>query len=160
MNDTFIIDLIRRLGCTHSERVKDGLIRDKPLTPLFKAGDNEDLIHEPAPGKSLWFWAGRNKLERIAITLKAQSERELVCIGELPLPFTNKMDQESVHAKLGVPNRLMGSAKLPLPIGITDGWDAYRLDASLHHNAEVAIQFMANQSVSGLAFRLIEKGHD
>ena len=50
--------------------------------------------------------------------------------------------------------------KLPLPAGNTGGWDAYRLDGSLHQNAEVAIQFMADKSVSGLAFRVIKKEDD
>lgn len=160
MDANRIISLIKALGRTHEELVANELIQSEPMEPLFKEGKNEDLIHEPALGISLWFWAETKRLEQIAITLKAQSRHELVYTGELPLPFTKNMDQPSVHAKLGVPDRSMGPAKLPKPIGITGGWDAYRLDSSLHHNAEVAIQFMADKSVSGLAFRVIKKEDD
>ena len=160
MSANLIIDLVKALGRTHQELVMSGLIQDKPLIPLCEESENEDLIYEPTPGISLWFWAETKRLERIAITLKAQSRRELVYAGELPLPFTKNMDQPSVHAKLGVPDRSMGPAKLPKPIGVTGGWDAYRLDSSLHHNAEIAIQFSADKTAVGLAFRLIDTGHD
>lgn len=70
------------------------------------------------------------------------------------------MDQAGVRAVLGEPYRSKGPAKLPPPIGVTGGWDAYRLGKPVHPNAEVAIQFLGDKSASGLAFRLINKGHD
>ena len=70
------------------------------------------------------------------------------------------MDQASVRARLGEPYRSKGPAKLPPPIGTTGGWDAYRLGNTVHPNAEVAIQYLGDKSVSGLSFRLIDKGHD
>ncbi|MFD2640983.1 DUF6392 family protein [Pseudomonas japonica] len=160
MDANTIISLVKGLGRTHEELVMARLIQDTALTPLFKEGDNEDLIHKPVPGISLWFWAETSRLERIVITLVPRDKGIPAYTGELPLPFTRKMNQAGVHAALGVPDRSQGPAKLPLPAGMTGGWDAYRLDRALHHNAEVAIQFMADKSASGLAFRLIDKGHD
>lgn len=160
MNANKLINLVKSLGRTYRELVQEGLVRDEALRPLFKEGENEDLIQTAEPGIELWFWAHTERLERITITLTAQFEGEHVYKGELPLPFTHKMDQPGIHAKLGTPDDSKGPVKLPLPIGMTGGWDAYRLDRSLHHNAEVAIQFLADKSVAGMAFRLIDLGHD
>ncbi|OLS62230.1 DUF6392 family protein [Pseudomonas putida] len=160
MNAEKLISLVKGLGRTYKELIAENLIRNEPLRPLFKEGENEDLIQKVEPGMELWFWEKTERLERITVTLASYFEGETVYVGELPLPFTHKMDQPSVHARLGVPDRSLGPTKLPLPIGMTGGWDAYRLDGSLHQNAEVAIQFGADKVAVGLAFRLIDTGHD
>lgn len=160
MNAEKLISLVKGLGRTYKELVAEDLVRSEPLRPLFNEGENEDLIQKIEPGMELWFSEDTERLERITITLSAYFKEETVYTGELPLPFTQKMDQPSVHARLGVPDRSMGPTKLPLPIGMTGGWDAYRLDGSLHQNAEVAIQFGADKVAVGLAFRLIDTGHD
>ncbi|MFD2642341.1 DUF6392 family protein [Pseudomonas japonica] len=160
MNAKEIINLVSSLGRTYKDLVAAGQIQDRALIPLFKEGENEDLIYKPAPGMELWFWAETTRLERIVITLIARTEGTSVYSGELPIPFTHKMDQVSIHEKLGKPDHSKGPAKLPPPFGMTGGWDAYRLDQTIHPNAEVAIQFREDRSASGLAFRLIDKGHD
>lgn len=160
MDAVTINRLVRGLGRTYSELLTDGLLHEGALAPLFKEGENEDLIQKPAPGIELWFWAETKKLERIVITLSTLIEGDPIYTGELPAPFTHRMDQAGVRALLGEPYRSKGPAKLPPPIGVTGGWDAYRLGKTVHSNAEVAIQFLGDKSASGLAFRLIDKGHD
>lgn len=152
--------LVRSLGRTYSELTGDGVIEEQALTPFLKNNENEDLVHKPLPGMELWFWAGTMKLERIVITLIPRTADAPAYKGELPMPFVHQMTQLSIRAILGEPHKSKGPAKLPPPIGVTGGWDAYRLDGSIHPNAEVAIQFLADKSACGLAFRLIDKGHD
>ena len=128
--------------------------------PLISEGKNEDLVQKPTPGIELWFWAETRRLERIVITLSALVDGDPVYTGELPNPFTHKMDQAGIRTLLGEPYQSKGPAKLPPPIGVTGGWDAYRLAQVFHPNAEVVVQFLADKSAGGLAFCLIDKGHD
>lgn len=152
--------LVRGLGRTYSDLISEGLLREGGLVPLFKVGENEDFIHKPAPGIELWFWAETKKLERIVITLSTLIGGDPIYTGELPTPFSRHMNQAGVRALLGEPYLSKGPAKLPPPIGVTGGWDAYRLGKTVHPNAEVAIQFLGDKSASSLVFRLIDKGHD
>ena len=152
--------LIKGLGRTYEALLADGLVRGAPPTPLFTEGENEDLIQKPAPGIELWFWAETHRLERIVITLSALVDGDPVYTGELPNPFTHKMSQASVRTLLGEPYQSKGPAKLPPPIGVTGGWDAFRLGHTFHPNAEVAIQYLGDHCAAGLAFCLINKGHD
>lgn len=160
LNANQLIDLVKGLGLTHKELVATSLIKNETLTPLFNEEENEDLIYKPEQGIELWFWKKTTKLERIVITLIPRSAGKSAYTGELPAPFSHRMDQDSIQKKLGIPDHSKGPAKLPPPFGMTGGWYAYKLDKKLHFNAEVAIQFRADKLVSGLAFRLIEKGHD
>ncbi|MBX8483537.1 DUF6392 family protein [Pseudomonas cichorii] len=152
--------LIQGLGRSYEALLADGVIENSPLKPLFSGDENEDLILKPEPGIELWFWAQTRKLERIVITLSGVAKDEPVYVGELPKPFTHTMDQPSIRASLGEPYQTKGPTKLPPPIGTTGGWDAYRLEHATHANAEVVAQYLANKSVCGLAFGLINKGHD
>lgn len=160
MDATTINRFVRALGSTYGELLADGLAQGKMPAPLFNEGENEDLVQQLVPGIELWFWADTSRLERISVTLQQLVDRDTTYTGELPTPFTHNMDQASVRARLGEPYRSKGPAKLPPPIGTTGGWDAYRLGNTVHPNAEVAIQYLGDKSVSGLSFRLIDKGHD
>lgn len=160
MDAVMINRLVRGLGRTYEELLADGVIQDSPPTPLFSSGENEDLILKPEPGIELWFWAQTKRLERIVVTLAELVKGDPVYCGELPTPFVHSMDQTSVRAMLGEPYQSRGPAKLPPPIGSTGGWDAYRLGHATHANAEAVAQYLANKSVCGLAFTLVNKGHD
>lgn len=160
MDAVTINRLVKGLGRTYDALLADGLVRGAPLAPLFTEGKNEDLIQKPAPGIELWFWAETRRLERIVITLSALVDGDLVYTGELPNPFTHNMDQTGVRALLGEPYQSKGPAKLPPPIGVTGGWDAYRLGQTYHSNAEVVVQYLGDHSAGGLAFCLMDKGHD
>ncbi|MDU9390193.1 DUF6392 family protein [Pseudomonas sp. zfem002] len=148
------------LGRTFQGLVREGLLVDGPLFPSSAEGVNEEMICEPVAGVEFWFWQETMRLDRIVITLTARISGISVYKGELPEPFAHGMNQAEVREKLGQPYRSMGEVKLPLPIGLTGGWDAYRLASSTHPNAEVVIQYLSDKSVCGLAFRLIDKGHD
>lgn len=74
--------LVRGLGRTYTELLADGLLHEGTLVPLFKEGENEDLIQKPAPGIELWFWAETKRLERIVITLSTLIEGDPIYTGE------------------------------------------------------------------------------
>lgn len=160
MNASMIDRWVKYLGFTYEELVAEGLPMNSLPVPLWTDGWNEDLIQYPTPGIELWYSATTRRLERIAITLTEPFSEEPVYAGELPEPFSHRMDQYSIRALLGELYQSKGPAKLPPPIGITGGWDAYRLGQTLHPNAEVAIQYWKDKSVAGLAFCLINKAHD
>ncbi|TWR82614.1 DUF6392 family protein [Pseudomonas saxonica] len=157
MDAETINSLIKVLGHTYEKLLAEGLALGSSPTPLFPEGQNEDLIQKPAPGVELWFCAENRKLERTVITLSPIFNDDPVYEGELPKPFTRKMDQDGVRALMGEPYQSKGPVKLPPPIGITGGWDAYRID---HTNAEVVVQYLKDKSACGLAFCLIDKGSD
>lgn len=159
MDAVTINRLARGLGRTYEELLSEGVIQGIPV-PLCSEGMNEDLILKPAPGIELWFWAESKRLERVVITLATLVEGDPLYTDELPTPFTHKMDQESVRALLGAPYQSKGPVKLPPPIGVTGGWDAYRLTQTFHPNAEIVVQYLGDKSAAGLAFELIDKDHD
>ncbi|RMI00632.1 DUF6392 family protein [Stutzerimonas nitrititolerans] len=159
MDAVTINRLARGLGRTYDELVSESLIQGSPV-PLFTEGRNEDLIHKPAPGIELWFWAETKKLERVVITLAALVQGDELYTGELPTPFTHRMNQSGVRDLLGDPYQTKGPVKLPPPIGVTGGWDAYRLGQAFHPNAEIVVQYLQDTTAAGLAFELIDKGHD
>lgn len=160
MNAAEIISLVKKLGSTYEAIRDEGLIDGPAPHPLFKNDENEDLIHKPAPGIELWFQTETKVLERIVIALLSRVEGDPVYIGELPTPFTHKMDKRGIHNLLGEPWQSRGPVKLPLPIGITGGWDAFRLAQTMHPNAEVAVQYTGDEAATGLAFCLIDEVHD
>ena len=157
MDAVTINSLIKGLGHTYEELLTQGLTPGSSPIPLFSEDRNEDLIHKPAPGIELWFCAENRQLERVVITLSPIFDDDPVYEGELPESFTRNMDQDSVRAVIGEPYQSKEPSKLPPPIGITGGWDAFRID---HTNAEVVAQYLKDKSACGLAFSLIDKGSD
>lgn len=157
MDAVTINRLIKGLGHTYEELIADGLVLGSSPTPLFTEGQNEDLIQKAAPGIELWFCAVTRRLERIVMTLSPIFDDDPVYEGELPIPFIRKMDQDGVRALVGEPYQSKGPAKLPPPIGITGGWDAFRID---HIHAELVVQYLKDKSVCGLAFCQIDKDTD
>nr|WP_314876622.1 DUF6392 family protein [uncultured Pseudomonas sp.] len=151
--------LIKGLGQTYETLLADDLVSGVPPVQLLTGGNNEDLIQKPALGIELWFWAETRRLERITVTLTAVVDSDQVYTGELPNPFTLSMRQADIRAVLGEPYQSKGPAKLPPPIGVTGGWDAYRFGQDTHTNAEVVVQYLSDHSVAGLAFCLIDRGH-
>lgn len=148
------------LGCTYEELVAGGMISSsQPLTELFK-GDDE-LIQNPTPGISLWFWAETRRLEKIIITLIKTVDDQTIYTGGLPPPFSLKMNKIGVYALFGEPMQSKGPAKIPGSGGqISGGWDAYRLQERIHPNARVGFSYTADMKVKTLAFALIDPGHD
>ena len=157
MDAVTINSLIKGLGHTYEELLTQGLTPGSSPIPLFSEDRNEDLIHKPAPGIELWFCAENRQLERVVITLSPIFDDDPVYEGELPESFTRNMDQDSVRAVIGEPYQSKEPSKLPPPIGITGGWDAFRID---HIHAELVVQYLKDKSVCGLAFCQIDKDTD
>lgn len=108
MDAETINSLIKVLGHTYEKLLAEGLALGSSPTPLFPEGQNEDLIQKPAPGVELWFCAENRKLERTVITLSPIFNDDPVYEGELPKPFTRKMDQDGVRALMGEPYQSKG----------------------------------------------------
>ncbi|WP_294734658.1 DUF6392 family protein [uncultured Pseudomonas sp.] len=160
MDAAKIACLVKGLGQTYGELCGENLLRDGSIKPLFATGENTYFIDKPEPGVELWFWAETMRLERIVFCLIPLAKREPPYTGDLPAPFTRVMSQESLHKMLGVPHESKPPMKLPLPIGVTGGWDSYRLSAEIHRSAKVGAQYLPDKSVCGLAFTLVDMGHD
>lgn len=148
------------LGRTYDELLIEQLVGAESIKPLFENSQNSYFIQKPAPGVELWFWAETMRLERIVFCLVAIATDEPSYKGELPAPFSLVMNLESIRSTFGEPHEFQGPVRLPLPIGVTGGWDSYRLSLQFHPNAKVAAQYLPNKSVCGLAFTLIDTGHD
>lgn len=147
---------ISGLGRTAHELISTGVVKNEAFLPSPREGSAEDLISKPIPGIELWFGAKTMRLERVIVTLKGRLETIKTYKGDLPLPFTSDMTQLTIREKLGEPYQVGNPVKMPLYIGFTGGWDAYRLHSSIHPNAEIAIQYLADKTVCGLAFCLLD----
>ncbi|CAN2969833.1 hypothetical protein METHPM2_150022 [Pseudomonas sp. PM2] len=100
------------------------------------------------------------RLERIVFCLISLAQGEPKYSGELPVPLTLSMNQDSIRKTLGTPHESKGPVKLPLPIGASGGWDSYRLSLETHSNARIAVQYLSDKTVCGLAFTLVDMGRD
>ncbi len=158
--DVVMIDkLVRNLGRTYDELLVDGLISDIPLKQSFESNENEELIQVAESGIELWFWEKTKRLERILFSLSKMAEGDSIYTGELPPPFTHKMDRTGVRAMLGEPIE----SKEPIKIMLNKGFgarDAYRVEASAHPNARVGFQYRNDNTVCTMGFSLIDRGHD
>ncbi|HBO4049209.1 DUF6392 family protein [Pseudomonas aeruginosa] len=151
---------VKSLGRTYDELVREGVVPDRPLTPLLSGGESEELIQSSAPGVKLWFWAETKRLEKVMITLIQSVEGQEVYAGELPAPFVLRMDQNGVRELLGKPLESKGPVKLPGGLGMRGGWDAYLLQEKTHPSARVGFSYTADMKVKTLAFALLNPGHD
>ncbi|MDR9863568.1 MULTISPECIES: DUF6392 family protein [Pseudomonas] len=149
---------ILSLGRPYDAMVAEGVIPNMPLQQLYKGRDWLDI--EPEDGLELSFWAETKRLEAVYITLLKTTPSTVPYQGELPKPFVPAMSQAQVRANFCEPMDSKGPIKMPQPMGMTGGWDAYRLDPASHPNIKVAFQYTASLMVDTLVFTLIDKGHD
>lgn len=149
---------IKNLGQTYDTLVAKGVIPNQPLQELYPDRDLLDIII--APGLSMSFWAETKRFETLFITLLKTTPSTAEYKGELPKPFAPVMSQSEVRANFGEPMVSKGPVKMPQPMGMTGGWDAYRLDPVTHPNTKVVFQYTATLAVNTLVFSLIDKGHD
>lgn len=149
---------ITSLGGRYEVLVAEGVIPNKPLQELYPGRDLLDVII--APGLSMSFWAQTRQLETLFITLLKTTPSTTAYKGELPEPFSLLMRQSDVRTRLGEPMASKEPVKMPQPMGMTGGWDAYLLDVIAHRNKKVVFQYTATGEVSTLVFSLVDKGHD
>ncbi|MBN6712532.1 DUF6392 family protein [Pseudomonas capsici] len=158
MGTTTIEGYIKALGETYESLLGQGFF---PSTKPWKIFDDDDQFSlNIENGLSLTFHEGTRKLESIFITLIKTTPSTAEYKGLLPRPFVSEMNQSEVHASFGEPMASKGQVKMPKPMGMTGGWDAYRLYPAIHPNAKVVFQYTAALLVNTLVFSLIDKGHD
>lgn len=149
---------IKSLGRPYGALTADGVIPNQPLQELY---EGRDRLHiEPEPGLSLSFWAETKRLETLFITLVKTTPSTLEYKGELPKPFISTMTQSGVRSNFGEPMESKGPVKMPQPMGMTGGWDAYQLDSVTHPNIKLVFKYTTTMQVKTLVFTLINKGHD
>ncbi len=149
---------IKNLGGRYDVLVAEGVIPNQPLQELYPGRDLLDIII--APGLSMSFWAQTKRFETLFITLLKTTPSTTEYKGELPKPFAPVMSRSEVRANFGEPMASKGPVKMPQPMGMTGGWDAYRLDPVTHPNVKVVFQYTATLTVNTLVFSLIAKAHD
>lgn len=158
MDATTIEGYIKALGKTYESLLSQGFFPSAKPWKIFDDDDQFSLTIEN--GLSLTFHENTRKLESIFITLIKTTPSTAEYKGHLPKPFVSKMNQAEVHASFGEPMASKGQVKMPQPMGMTGGWDAYRLDPATYPNTKVVFQYTAALVVNTLVFSLIEKGHD
>ncbi|KHK63118.1 DUF6392 family protein [Pseudomonas frederiksbergensis] len=149
--------LIERIGTSHEVLVGQGVLPDQTLTEMYEGRDRLEL--ELEPGIELEFWRETRRFETLFVTLMRTIPSMSKYEGELPIPYMLEMTQSDVHAIFGEPMASKGPIKMPVPIGMTGGWDSYPLDPELYPGKKVVFQYTQDMRVKTLVFTLIDKGH-
>ncbi|WP_339492143.1 DUF6392 family protein [Pseudomonas sp. EA_15y_Pfl2_R67] len=149
--------LVERIGSQHEVLVSEGILPDQPLTEMYEGRDR--LEFGPEPGIELEFWRETRRFETLFVTLIRTIPSMSKYEGELPIPYMLEMTQSDVHAIFGEPMASKGPIKMPVPIGMTGGWDSYPLDPELYPGKKVVFQYTQDMRVKTLVFTLIDKGH-
>jgi hypothetical protein len=149
--------LIERIGSQHEILVNEGILPDQSLTEIFEGDDQ--LWLEPEPGIDLDFWRETGRFETLFVSLIRTTPSTKEYKGELPAPYVSEMTQADVHAIFGEPMASKGPIKMPVPIGMTGGWESYPLDPELHPGKKIVFQYTQDMRVKTLVFTLIDKGH-
>lgn len=157
MNAETIDGLVKSLGMTYDVLIMEGLIPNQPLQALY---DGRDRLHmEPTPGLSLSFWAETKRFEALFITLMKSTPSTVEYRGELPKPFIPVMNKSDIRSDFGDPVQTSGPIKMPQPLGITGGWDAYLLEPSRYPNTKLIFKYGPTLRVKTLLFTLVDTGH-
>ncbi|WLH15149.1 DUF6392 family protein [Pseudomonas hefeiensis] len=149
--------LIERIGTSHEVLVGQGVLPDQTLTEIYEGRDRLEL--ELEPGIELEFWRETRRFETLFVTLIRTIPSMSKYEGELPISYMLEMTQSDVHAVFGEPMASKGPIKMPVPIGMTGGWDSYPLDPELYPGKKVVFQYAQDMRVKTLVFTLIDKGH-
>lgn len=157
MNAETIDGLVKNLGKTYDALIIDGLIPNQPLQALYNGRDR--LHMELVPGVSLSFWAETRQFEALFITLTKSTPSTVEYRGELPKPFSSGMTQSDIRSEFGEPMQTSGPIKMPQPLGMTGGWDAYLLEPSRYSNTKLIFKYGPTLRVKTLLFTLIDTGH-
>ena len=143
---------VTSLGTNYAELIAARKIPNQPLTKPFE-GSNWPAMH-PADGLELVFNDETKCLEQVLITL-VPTVGQPTYSGDLPAPFSLKMNQQSARSFLGEPMASKGPEKIPGGLGVRGGWDAYRLSGDIHPNGKVIICYLEDLSVNNICFSLV-----
>jgi hypothetical protein len=149
--------LIECIGSPHEALVKQGIIPDLALTEMYEGRDRLGL--DPEPGIELDFWRETGRFERLFVTLIRTTPSTTKYNGELPMPYVSEMTQSNVHAIFGEPMASKGPIKMPVPIGMTGGWESYLLGQERYPSKKIVFKYTEDMKVNTLVFTLIDKGH-
>ena len=158
MNAKTIDGWIKSLGRHYEVLINEGLIPNQPLRELYEGRDR--LYLEPTLGLSLSFWAETKRLETLFITLIKSTPSTVEYKGDLPNPLTSTMTKSDIRSHFGAPIEWSDPVKMPQPVGMTGGWDAYRLDPSTYPNIKLICKYNSTFQIKTLVFTLIDKGRD
>lgn len=147
---------IESMGQTYEDLLEKSLLPDEDFIELFPGID--ELYLEPIAGISLKFQADTERLDAVFINLIKQIPEQVLYEGELPIPYSAKMNHADVRALFGEPFEASGPIDLPLPVGSTGGWESYRIGSRIYMNIKVVFKYSVSMDVTGIVFTLIDKG--
>ena len=157
MDGSTVRSWVQGLGQNYGALLLRKVIVKEKLMPLFDSYDNEELVCDPVPGVTLWFWSETKVLEKIMITL-IETVGQPVYKGMLPAPFSLDMDQTGVRNILGGPIAVKRPGRLPGGLGMRGGSDTYYLDPVEYPNTKVTLSYLESLKVNNISFSLINKG--
>ncbi|WP_095102014.1 DUF6392 family protein [Pseudomonas sp. Irchel 3A5] len=155
MSASKIKSWINSLGQTHEYLMSESLVSDDEFLELFP-GDDE-LYLEPQVGISMSFRAG---FQGLCITLRKSTPSTVEYTGELPRPYSLRMNQSDVHALLGKPMDSSGPVRMPQPMGQTGGWESYQSHSEINPNIRICFEYLESMEVSAIVFIPMNKDHD
>jgi len=157
MNASKVKMLIDSLGLTHTELIEKSIVPDDDLLELFPGID--ELYLEPEVGVELSFWEETECFESLHFTLQKTTPSTVEYKGELPAPYSLKMNHSMVRELFGEPLEYSGPVIMPEPMGRTGGWEYYALDPVLHPDKKVLFKYLESMEVSSIVFTLVDVGH-
>lgn len=154
MNAALIDDLVKSLGRTYPELITSGMyLPGDPPKGIFE--DSDTLSMSPFQGVELEFWAKTQRFEALYISLLESFPEAPTYQGNLPYQLKKKMTQDWVRNQYGEPLESGAPYRIPV-LGMTGGWDSYRLPGMAKH-IFLRFKYSVALDVNGIAFRLNEK---
>jgi len=154
MNASMIILLIKNLGRPYESLISEGVIPNIPLRELYEGRDWLDI--EPEDGVELSFATDSRCLETLYVILAQTVEGQPVYRGKLPSPLALSMNKADIQELFGMPLESKGPTELPLNRK-TGGWDAYKLDSTIHSRAKMIFKYAQDYKVNTLVFTLYDE---
>jgi hypothetical protein len=155
MSASIINTWITFLGGTSDDLLSNYLIPNDDFIELFSGID--ELYLTPEIGISMSFRADTRRFQGLCITLRKSTPSTVEYTGELPRPYSLRMNQSDVHALLGKPLEYSGPVRMPQPMGQTGGWEYYQLDPDVYPNVKIQFQYLESMEVHAIVFTLINK---
>lgn len=154
MNNNYFANIISNMGSSHSVLVDNGIIPDTELVHLYN--DEDTLELEIAPGVELVFWSETRRFEMITLVFNRPSNNVEPDFKKiLPNPLNDVINRLDVHKELGAP--MFTKSEMDLFPTELYGWDVYQLDAALHPEAILDIQYNKEMLISNIHISLMDK---
>jgi len=142
--------IVGGLGKNYSQLVANGALPEAQLKAPYPESDS--LYFEPEEGIEFAFEGQEKTFVQFSITLKKTTPHSLVYKDQLPEFFLRDMNQKQVHDFFGEPVKYQPPMQMPLPVGLTGGWDDYIYDAELFPGVTLEFQYTADMEVDTIVF--------